>query len=280
MLKISVMMENFNNICFNLKNMCIFAAINFNTHNVMRKITSMLVAVMALFVVVPAQAQFSWGIKGGVNMFSNSLSDLKGMDKEQLTSKDSYTGFFIGPKAEVRVPILGFGVEAAALYSQKDMSVVEGETFKQNSFLIPLNVKYSFGLGNIANVFIAAGPEFGFNVGETQKVFNDIVKKEDGSYAGNLKAYALEKSTLAINVGVGATLLSHLQVAVNYNIPWGKTGDFKAISADEIQNAEDIKNGKVSFEAFEKLNGTIDKAKQASANIKSATLQVSVAYLF
>ena len=256
----------------------------FNTQNVMKKITCMLVAVMALFVVTPAQAQFSWGIKGGVNMFSNSLSDLKGMGKDQLTSKDSYTGFFIGPKAEIRVPILGFGVEAAALYSQKEMSVVEGETFKQNSFLIPLNVKYSFGLGNIANVFIAAGPEFGFNVGETQKVFNDIVKNKDGNYVGDIKAYALEKSTLAINVGVGATLLSHLQVAVNYNIPWGKTGDFKAMSADKIQDeiekVDDIKNGKVSFEAFEKLSGNIDKGKQASAKIKAATLQVSIAYLF
>ena len=239
---------------------------------------------MALFVVVPAQAQFSWGIKGGVNLVSNDLSNLSGIvqDKAQIMNKDNYTGFFIGPKAELRVPILGFGIEAAALYSQKGMSVGDNETFKQNSFQIPLNIKYSFGLGNVANVFIAAGPEFGFNVGETTKVFNNVQFDDvTGVTAGDVSAYVLEKSTLSINIGLGATLLNHLQVALNYNMPWGKTGEFQYIDASEIENAENLKNGQnISINAFEKLSGTIDKAKQATANIKAGTVQVSVAYLF
>ena len=239
---------------------------------------------MALFVAVPAQAQFSWGIKGGVNLVSNDLSNLSGIvqDKAQIMNKDNYTGFFIGPKAELRVPILGFGIEAAALYSQKGMSVGDNETFKQNSFQIPLNIKYSFGLGNVANVFIAAGPEFGFNVGETTKVFNNVQFDDvTGVTAGDVSAYVLEKSTLSINIGLGATLLNHLQVALNYNMPWGKTGEFQYIDASEIENVEDLKNGQnLSINAFEKLSGTIDKAKQATANIKAGTVQVSVAYLF
>ncbi len=250
----------------------------------MKKITCMAIMVMALFVAVPAQAQFSWGIKGGVNLVSNDLSNLSGIvqDKAQIMNKDNYTGFFIGPKAELRVPILGFGIEAAALYSQKGMSVGEGETFKQNSFQIPLNIKYSFGLGNVANVFIAAGPEFGFNVGETTKVFNNVQFDDvTGVTAGDVSAYVLEKSTLSINIGLGATLLNHLQVALNYNMPWGKTGEFQYIDASEIENVEDLKNGQnISINAFEKLSGTIDKAKQATANIKAGTVQVSVAYLF
>lgn len=244
----------------------------------------MAIMVMALFVAVPAQAQFSWGIKGGVNLVSNDLSNLSGIvqDKAQIMNKDNYTGFFIGPKAELRVPILGFGIEAAALYSQKGMSVGDNETFKQNSFQIPLNIKYSFGLGNVANVFIAAGPEFGFNVGETTKVFNNVQFDDvTGVTAGDVSAYVLEKSTLSINIGLGATLLNHLQVALNYNMPWGKTGEFQYIDASEIENAENLKNGQnISINAFEKLSGTIDKAKQATANIKAGTVQVSVAYLF
>ena len=250
----------------------------------MKKITSMAIMVMALFVAVPAQAQFSWGIKGGVKLVSNDLSNLSGIvqDKAQIMNKDNYTGFFIGPKAELRVPILGFGIEAAALYSQKGMSVGDNETFKQNSFQIPLNIKYSFGLGNVANVFIAAGPEFGFNVGETTKVFNNVQFDDvTGVTAGDVSAYVLEKSTLSINIGLGATLLNHLQVALNYNMPWGKTGEFQYIDASEIENAENLKNGQnISINAFEKLSGTIDKAKQATANIKAGTVQVSVAYLF
>ena len=247
----------------------------------MKKITCMAVMAMMLLVAVPAQAQFSWGIKGGVNLVNNDLSSFKGMTKEDIMNKDNYTGFFIGPKAEVRIPVLGFGLEAAALYSQKGMSVGDNETFKQNSFLIPLNVKYAFGLGNFANVFIAAGPEFGFNMGETSKVFNNIVTTGESGVEGGVSAYVLEKSTLSINVGVGATLFNHLQVGVNYNMPWGKTGDFQYIDASELENAEDIKNGQnLTIGAFEKLSGTIDKAKQASANIKAGTIQVSVAYLF
>ena len=90
----------------------------------MKKITRMAIMAIAIIMAIPAQAQFSWGVKGGVNLASNDFSDLKGMNsKEQILNTDNYTGFFIGPKAEVRVPILGFGIEAAALYSQPYLRV-------------------------------------------------------------------------------------------------------------------------------------------------------------
>ena len=251
----------------------------------MKKITCMVMMAIALFVSIPAQAQFSWGIKGGLNLASNDFSDLKGMNKEQIMSTDSYTGFFIGPKAELRVPILGFGLEAAALYSQKGMSLGDNETFKQNSFLIPLNVKYAFGLGNFANIFIAAGPEFGFNMGETTKVINNLIVGADGETSGDIKAYVLEKSTLSINVGVGATLLNHLQVALNYNVPWGKTAEFQTISAEDIENVGEMENmDNMTIGKFNDIKQSItninSQYQNAMANIKAGTIQVSVAYLF
>ena len=253
----------------------------------MKKITCMVMMAIALFVAIPAQAQFSWGIKGGLNLASNDFSDLKGMNKEQIMSTDSYTGFFIGPKAELRVPILGFGLEAAALYSQKGMSLGDNETFKQNSFLIPLNVKYAFGLGNFANIFIAAGPEFGFNMGETTKVINNLFVGADGETSGDIKAYVLEKSTLSINVGVGATLLNHLQVALNYNVPWGKTAEFQTISAEDIENVQSVdpdNMGDMTIGKFNDIKQSITNIngqyQNAMANIKAGTIQVSVAYLF
>lgn len=253
----------------------------------MKKITCMAIMVMALFVAVPAQAQFSWGIKGGVNMVNNDLSAMKGMSGKDIANLDNYTGFFIGPKMEVRIPILGLGVEAAALYSQKGMTIGDGETFKQNGFQVPLSVKYGIGIGNIANVFIAAGPEFGFNMGQTSKVINDIVISQDGSATGDIKAYVLDKSTLSINVGVGATLLNHLQVAVNYNIPWGRTADFQTISVEDIENVQGANPdnlGNMTLDKFNDIKNSItninDQYQTAKANIKAATLQVSVAYLF
>lgn len=246
----------------------------------MKKIACLAAFAAALLFATPAQAQFCWGIKGGVNLGNNDLTILK--DKKQAFNMENYSGFFIGPKAELRIPILGVGVEAAALYAQKDMILADNETFKQNSFQIPLNVKYAFGLGNIANIFVAAGPEFGFNVGETQKLINNLTfNNENKPEGGSVQGYIAEKSTLSINVGLGATLINHLQVSLNYNMPWGKTGEFVFIDSSEIENAEDIKNGEnITFDALEKLSGTADKAKNAFNNIKAGTVQLSVAYLF
>ena len=64
-------------------------------------------------------------------------------------------------------------------------------------------------------------------------------------------------------------------------MPWGKTGDFVYIDAEEIKNAQDIKNGgNITSNAINTLMGTADKAKEAYENIKAGTIQVSVAYLF
>lgn len=246
----------------------------------MKKITSLALFVTLLFVSTPIYAQFSWGLKGGVNLGNNDLTILK--EKENAFNVGNYTGFFIGPKAEVRIPVIGVGVEVAALYANKGMKLAENETFTQNSFQIPLNLKYSFGLGNIANIFFAAGPEFGFNVGETSMVVNNIKTDEVTNItSGDISAYVAKKSTLSINVGLGATLLKHVQVGVNYNMPWGKTGEFVYIEASEIENAENIKNGEnVTIDNVQALAGTIDKAKNIYNNVISGTIQVSFAYLF
>ena len=55
----------------------------------------------ALMLATPAKAQFSWGVKGGVSLGNKSLPELK-VEGETL-SLNNYGGFFIGPKAEVRI---------------------------------------------------------------------------------------------------------------------------------------------------------------------------------
>ena len=101
------------------------------------------------------------------------------------------TGFFVGPMVKVTIPIVGLSFDAAALYDQKEakVSVKDAETtMTQKSLNIPVNVRYGFGLSSLANVFVFAGPQWGI-------------------------------------VGLGVTLLSHLQLSANYNIACGKTAD-------------------------------------------------------
>ena len=81
----------------------------------MKKVFSVLMVAVALMMAAPAQAQLiKFGVKGGMN-FSKLDTDVQGW-KDVL---DSSTGFFIGPMAEVTLPVIGLGVDGAVMFSQR-----------------------------------------------------------------------------------------------------------------------------------------------------------------
>lgn len=187
----------------------------------MKKIfTTAVLAAAMLFSANNAEAQVKFGIKGGLNVTSMSL-DSKVLDAENRA------GFFIGPTLKFTLPVVGLGIDASALYDQREAKAkaeVEGaeveSNFKTQSVNIPINVRYGFGLGSTASIFLFAGPQFGFNVGDkNQSIFKDMGE------------WRLKSSTFSVNVGVGAMLLSHLQLSANYNIACGKTGDMTVSKA-------------------------------------------------
>lgn len=75
--------------------------------------------------------------------------------------KDNSTGFFFGPMAEITIPVIGLGVDGALLYSQKG-DKMEGLDMKQSGLDIPVNLKYSIGLGSMLgiNYTIPCGDSF------------------------------------------------------------------------------------------------------------------------
>lgn len=164
-----------------------------------------------------AQAQVQFGIKGGLNVTSMSL------DKDKLLDTENQAGFFIGPTVKFTLPIVGLGIDASALYDQREAKIkgdINGNKVETSSKLktqainVPINVRYGVGLGSVANVFFFAGPQFGFNVGDkNQSLLKDAAE------------WKLKSSNFSVNVGLGFTVLSHLQVSANYNIACGKTGD-------------------------------------------------------
>lgn len=164
-----------------------------------------------------AQAQVQFGIKGGLNVTSMSL------DKDKLLDTENQAGFFIGPTVKFTLPIVGLGIDASALYDQREAKIkgdINGNKVETSSKLktqainVPINVRYGVGLGSVANVFLFAGPQFGFNVGDkNQSLLKDAAE------------WKLKSSNFSVNVGLGFTVLSHLQVSANYNIACGKTGD-------------------------------------------------------
>ena len=167
----------------------------------MKKVISILVMAVALMMAIPAQAQLvKLGVKGGLNFSELDLS-VKSIGE----IKDNSTGFFIGPMAEVTLPILGLGIDGAIMYSQRGKNDI-----KKQGVEIPVNLKYTKGLGSIFGVYIAAGPDFFYN-------FKDMDFE-------NLKA---NKSMVSLNLGTGVKLLKKLQAGVVYQIPLGDSFDMK-----------------------------------------------------
>jgi hypothetical protein len=200
----------------------------------MKKILTTIVAVAALFVAAPAQAQTSFGLKAGLNVTNMTLSS------EELLSASNRAGFFVGPTVKFTLPIVGLGVDAAVLYDQREAEI-EGQTnntekIKSQSIQVPINLRYEIGLGESANIFIFAGPQFGFNIGDKTKSLSAL--QDDA------KEWTLSSSNISANVGLGVTLMTHLQLSANYNIALGKTGEVEA--KDVSSGIWDAVNGKAN----------------------------------
>ena len=170
----------------------------------MKKVISVLMVAVALMMAAPAQAQLiKFGLKGGVN-----LSKLD-IDGGYEGNKDNSTGYFIGPMADITLPLVGLRIDGAVLFSQR------GEKdLKQQGIEVPVNLKYTIGLGSMFGFYLAAGPDFYFN-------FKDI----------DIEGLEAKKSQVAVNLGAGLKLLRKLQVGVTYQIPMGDSFELKDAGA-------------------------------------------------
>lgn len=211
----------------------------------MKKFFTVLAIAAAFMAAVPAQAQLKFGLKGGLNVTNMSMSS-------EVLDASNRTGFFVGPTILFNLPISGLGIDASALYDQRDAKLKTAQngydidkTISQKSIQIPINIRYGFGLGTLASIYAFAGPQFGFNVGDkNQTLYKDVA------------GWRLKDSNFSINVGLGAIIASHLQISANYNIACGTTGEATL------------------------LNTTGTLAKEALGSNKSNAWQIALAYYF
>ncbi|MBO4268657.1 MAG: porin family protein [Bacteroidaceae bacterium] len=213
-------------------------------------------------VCMPASAQFAWGIRGGLNLVSN---DISAVSKESVTSKDSYTGFFVGPMAEFQLPVIGIGIDASLLYSQKGLQLAQGEDVKNESLSVPLYLKYTFGLGNFLGVFAQAGVQFDYKIGDLEQQFN--IAKEGQADRHDVQEFILNQNTWSANIGAGIKLIDHLQAAINYNIPITEDGAYSFY--EDVQGAVNGNNND--------LKTAKNKGEEA---FKSSTLQFILTWTF
>ncbi len=208
----------------------------------MRKIYTILL--LTVLLALPSAAQVKFGIKGGLNVTDMSLSS-------EVFDASNRAGFFIGPTVKVSLPLTGLAIDGSLLYDQRSAKVEntlgESQTVKQQQLAIPINLRYGVGLGSVAGVFLFAGPQIGFNVGDTNYDWKDTSN------------YSLKKSNFSVNVGLGVSLLTHLQVTANYNIACGKTAD--------------VTLWKAATDAAGQVSGTKSKSRNNS-------WQIALAYFF
>ena len=179
-----------------------------------------LMVVMAVTAVMPASAQgVKIGVKGGLNNTQMKF------DKSVFDAENRF-GWFAGPVVKIDLPITGLGVDIAGLYDQRE-SKVNDEKIQQKSILVPINARLNLGLGDAAGIYVAAGPQFGFNVGDDEFKWKDKDNYE--------RTFQLKKSSFSVNLGAGLYLSDHFEVGFTYNIAMGKTAD--ATFKDAIKTA-------------------------------------------
>lgn len=184
----------------------------------MKKIALFLIVLGALASAPSANAQIRFGVKGGLNMVSHSLSGVN------YGSKDSYNGFMIGPTLEAMFGPLG--VEGSLLYSQKGISLNNLDA-SINYLEIPVNLKMKFGIPMV-KVYGYAGPylSYGF-VGDVSNLLKVNISKWD----------------VGGNVGAGVEVFNFLQVGVNYGFGFAKN----KITINNVESS--YKNGVFSVTA-------------------------------
>ena len=122
----------------------------------MRKIVITLVALCCMMLCNRVDAQVRFGVVGGWNVSKISYKDIQGTAK-------SRSGWYVGPKAEIMLPVMGLGLDVAAEYSQRKLNS-DGEDKTYRSVEIPLNFRYQIGV-SLAKIYIMTGPQFGFQLG-------------------------------------------------------------------------------------------------------------------
>ena len=210
----------------------------------MKNLIKMFFVIVCFCMVSQAQAQLNWGLKIGANLSDASFKGLKDVKVDNLS------GFFVGPMIEFKFPVFGLGVETTNI----------GVTNKQHELDIPVNLKWSHSLLKLIGIYLAAGPDFSFNL-KSDNIGSDLADIAVSTVQGDKTSIKRKAANVGLNFGAGIILVKHLQVGFNYNLPLTSSA------------REDIKDGNVANAIGTLFDGD-------TFDTKNKKWQISVAYLF
>ena len=174
----------------------------------------------ALLAVTTANAQFRFGIKGGVNIANASFN-------KDVVKSDNITGFQFGPMIETMFGLGGIGFDLAVLYAQKGCKPEPRQAVRNDFLEVPVNFKFKFGTPLI-NPFVAAGPYVSFRVNGDEKW--DLKTNA----AGILNQMETQSFGAGLNLTAGAEIFKSLQIGATYGL--GLTDDYKTFNVNSVDS--------------------------------------------
>lgn len=168
----------------------------------------------------------TFGVKGGMNV--SSLSKNEGLDDQK-----SKIGFNAG--AFANIPIASsFSIQPEVLYSQygeKSDYRVGNTKFSNSTKLDYIAVPVMFQYNALPNLYLEAGPEFGFMVSAKNKFKNESTGQSSttDNYKDNLSTF-----NLGIGIGAGYYFTQNLGITARYVA--GVTDILKNNSGDAVRN--------------------------------------------
>lgn len=167
---------------------------------------------------MPAQAQFKFGLKAGVDV--NKLHFNK-----NILDSDNRAGFTGGAMIEFTAPVVGIGMDASVMYVRRSAEWMadNGLQKEHNDYIdVPINLKWKLNIpviNNIARPYLATGPAFSFLT--SPRNWSD--------------AYRNRRFDTSWNFGFGIEFFKHLQVGASYGI-----GLSKALHAVGLSQSGDV----------------------------------------
>lgn len=197
----------------------------------MRKLVLAIAILLSATASMAEEKILNWGIEAGMNF--NTLR----FDKDMFESSNRL-GFFVGPKIKVNSPLLGFGADAALLYSLNSAQVYFHDTdysgiyypsdMKRNKSMsyieVPMNIRYTFGI-SVISLYLATGPQFNYCVSSDNTV-RDL-------FYGHVP-YDYSRATWGWNFGGGIEIVNHVQLGVTYTMPISNNGNLSWSDVDNL----------------------------------------------
>ncbi|MFO7257145.1 MAG: porin family protein [Bacteroidota bacterium] len=168
------------------------------------------ILLMAASASAVAQAQFSVGLKGGLNFANLDVSDIPG-------TYDNRTGYHLGAFALLK--FAKFGIQPEIIYSEQGSKVKTPNLSNFESNFSYVNIPIIMKLYTIGGLNLQVGPQFGFL---TSAEWGDESIKDE-----------LKKSDFSVGLGVGWDAPFGLSLDARYNLGISDVSD---VAEAQIKN--------------------------------------------